>query len=77
MAAKRWFDDWELSLTGWDNGLARIDVALPHNDVTVVQFWTTKETMQGQANLIDKLLSELTGTKGAKLDGNNTPRIDR
>jgi hypothetical protein len=75
MSTKKWYDDWKLSLTGWDDGSARIDVELPHNNPPLVRFATDKDHMQQQANIIDKLLSELTHTKVNKVitDGRNTP----
>jgi hypothetical protein len=79
MPVKKWYDDWKLSLTGWDDGSARIDVELPHNDPPVVSFGTDKRYMQQQANIIDKMLSELTGTKITRVinDGSNPPPTTR
>lgn len=63
----KWYEDWELSIIGWENGTARIDILLPHSEIKQVSFHTTKEEMRPMANFIDKALSELTGTKGKKL----------
>jgi hypothetical protein len=75
MANKRWFDDWELSLTAYDDGMARIDVQLPHHDTNHLSIWTTKDLMKPLANFIDKMLCELTGTKVTEVitDGSNPP----
>lgn len=74
MPSKQWYDDWELAVTGWDDGTARIDVTLPHNNVKQVQFFGTKDTIQLQANILDKMLCELTGTTSEErkhIDGSN------
>lgn len=69
-----WFDDWLLSLTAYDDGMARIDIQLPHHEPKELSIWTTKEHMKPLANFVDKALSELTGTKGKEIsDGRNQP----
>jgi len=69
---KRWFEDWELSASGWDDGTARLDVFLPHNVPTHYSFYSKKgPEFQSMTNLIDRLLSELTGTKVTKLEVDN------
>lgn len=59
----KWYEDWLLSVTGYDDGMARIDITLPHNDPAELSIWTTKEQMTPLANTLDKMLCELTGTK--------------
>ncbi len=73
-----WYSNWELTVIGWDDGIARIDIILPHNNPSTVSIPTTKEQVQPIANVIDKMLSELTGTKVKKVidDGSDQPPTD-
>lgn len=71
---KRWFEDWELGIMGFDDGTAYVEVHLPHNVPTHYIFPGKKgPEIRNLASLLDKLLSELTGTKVKKVEFDNGP----
>lgn len=64
----RWFEDWELGITGFDDGTALIEVTLPHSAPSRYVFRGQKgQDLRSMTNLLDRLLSELTGTKVKKI----------
>lgn len=69
--AKKWYADWRLSVStapGISNN-ARVVVNLPHasEDLQNVVAYNDSADVKQLANLIDKLLCELTGTKTHKV----------
>lgn len=82
---KQWFDDWEITLGRPRDSASYyfIVVRLPHAEQPEVVF-SSSDNIQAacMANLLDKLLSELTGEIGPKKrimkieksDGPDTPR---
>lgn len=69
----KWYDDWLLSVGG-NEGAAYLKVELPNyprQPITYIE--GTPKDIGALANLVDKLLSELTHTKTMKImDDNGT-----
>ncbi len=66
MPAPKWYEDWEMTVTRSSLGDS-VTVVLPHNDPKITVVELSDGDNRAAINLLDKLLCELTGTKGNKL----------